>query len=1486
MTEPRKRRLIQEEEDEDDKIYPHASAAVNDKRTAKNLKEKGVKRVKRQAESEEEQEQIVDEEENEENDIYREEPQGWDVDINDNETSEDMNLEERAELEFKKSKAQRGRHGLVAEMGVIELIEMFDFMCHRHLKVSFGPKINFIIGHNGSGKSAILTAIMVCLGGKATVTNRAQSLKALIREGASQAEVKLQLRNKGPDAYKPEIYGESIIIERRISKDGTSAYKIKSSKGKTIATKREELSAICDHMNIQIDNPMNVLSQDTARQFLQSSTPEDKYKFFGKGTQLTQLSIDYETVRECIDTMQGTIKSKIEILPELHELAKAAQARFKDSQQAVTLELKVENLKSQVAWAQIEDLERGVKQTQKSLDTLSEKIPAIEKKRASEEETIAELDEKIRGLERTTTEHAISTAPAQEKKRQLEHDLREQRNELKGVQEEERTVNEEIKAFKEQIRGYDQDIERETRKLQANTQSRRAEIENKIEKLHSEIDQSKRQYAEGKETYSTLDHQLEERRDRLELTGNAVRKAKLDLKETTERIRQLQDQKQNSLKAFGPTIPEVLQAIQEITTRRGWKGVPPVGPLGRHVKLREQDWAQVIESALGNVLNGFAVTVDADRSTLYSILKKHRCNSDIILTKKIIFDYRDKEPSSHFLTMNRVLDFDDEWVRRLLIDKSSIESTILVEKRSDADRITSSGRDGGFPENVTGCFTIDLFRVGDRSGGASSLMMNKYRGPPRLSKNTDQELGTLEGDARQFEDKLRYRVRESKTIMTEVDNMDRERLEIKKQLANLEKDIRLKTRAAEGLQESLQEDEPTNLHAYEDSRQQTLEQIEQMKKQYEPIALRKQTVISAMEPIREQIIQLNDSIKSQESDTVKIRNELDKLNIEKQGHIPKIQHWNKKLEAETAAVRELGLELKTKTKYLKESTAKATEYCERVEVTATTAQLEREIKHIQERLREQEAQRGCSVEEIEKDMRQKLGEYKSAKHAIQQLQHFVSHLKTTLHQRLSRWREFRAQMALRAKINFSLQLSERAYSGELTFQHPEKRLSIRVETEDQRTGKTSDSKDKDPKSLSGGEKSFSTICLLLALWDCMSCSIRCLDEFDVFMDAVNRRISMKMLIDFARESDGVQYILITPQDASSVSPGPDVLFDFKGTFYTMKRQPEDQLDESSKRRQPRTWKGCSQYKEFELVDKLGEGTFGEVHKARRKGSGELLALKRILMHNENEGIPITALREIKILKRLKHDNIVPLHDIAVQPGSRTSRSRASVYMVFPYMDHDLSGLLNNPKVRLSVPQIKLYMKQLLEGTIYMHSQKILHRDMKAANLLISNDGTLKIADFGLARPFKPEGEDYTSKVVTRWYRPPELFLGEKKYGPAVDMWGIGCVFGEMLFGRPVLQGNSDQDQLDKIFQLCGSPTEDTMPGWSALPGLQEENGVVYQVNRNYQRKLKEAFEPYGTLAADLMDKLLVLDPKKRLTAMTAADHDYLWVEPLPAEIGK
>ncbi|KAL4735510.1 Serine/threonine-protein kinase bur1 [Aspergillus similis] len=319
--------------------------------------------------------------------------------------------------------------------------------------------------------------------------------------------------------------------------------------------------------------------------------------------------------------------------------------------------------------------------------------------------------------------------------------------------------------------------------------------------------------------------------------------------------------------------------------------------------------------------------------------------------------------------------------------------------------------------------------------------------------------------------------------------------------------------------------------------------------------------------------------------------------------------------------------------------------------------------------------------------------------------------------------------------------------------------------------------------------------------------------------------------------------------------------------------------------------GCTSIREFEFLGKLGEGTFGEVYKARAKRDGSVVALKKILMHNERDGFPITALREIKLLKMLSHTNIMRLREMAVERSKGEGRKKPSMYMVFPYMEHDLSGLLENPEVHFSEAQIKCYMIQLLEGLKYLHGNCILHRDMKAANLLISNQGILQIADFGLARPFdeappqpgKGGGEakrDYTTLVVTRWYRPPELLLQLRRYTSAIDMWGVGCVFGEMFKGKPILAGNSDLNQAQLIFSLVGTPTEENMPGWSSLPGCE---GVKNFGNR--PGNIAEVFKDQGPIAISLLTELLKLDWRKRVNAIDALKHPYFSTPPLPARPG-
>ncbi|KAK2765897.1 serine/threonine protein kinase, CMGC, CDC2/CDK sub [Arachnomyces sp. PD_36] len=279
------------------------------------------------------------------------------------------------------------------------------------------------------------------------------------------------------------------------------------------------------------------------------------------------------------------------------------------------------------------------------------------------------------------------------------------------------------------------------------------------------------------------------------------------------------------------------------------------------------------------------------------------------------------------------------------------------------------------------------------------------------------------------------------------------------------------------------------------------------------------------------------------------------------------------------------------------------------------------------------------------------------------------------------------------------------------------------------------------------------------------------------------------------------------------------------------------------------------------------------------------------MHNEKDGFPITALREVKLLKMLSHPNILQLQEMAVERSKGEGRKKPSMYMVTPYMDHDLSGLLENPEVCFTEPQIKCYMLQLLEGLRYLHQNGILHRDMKAANLLIGNNGILQIADFGLARPYdepppqpgKGGGEakrDYTTLVVTRWYRPPELLLQLRKYTTAIDMWGVGCVFGEMFKGKPILAGTSDLNQAHLIFSLVGTPTEENMPGWSALPGC---DGVKSFGSKS--GNLSHIFREQGPAAISLLSELLKLDWRKRINAIDALKHPYFLNPPLPAKPG-
>ena len=652
---------------------------------------------------------------------------------------EDDDIDELRMTQVVQKQMDMHRDNMASEQGVIEEVFCRNFMCHSKLRIKLGPLINFIIGHNGSGKSAVLTALTMCLGGKATATNRGASLKSLIKEGEESATLAVKIKNQGDGAYKPDLYGHSITVERHFSRAGTSGFKLKNSEDKVISTKKADLDDILDFFAFQLDNPINVLTQDMARQFLSNSSPSDKYKFFIRGTQLEVLDADYKLLEEHLDSIQAKLYSRRQDIEVLKQRMDEAERKKKRSEMTQAINEKITHLQWMHAWAQVEEeedkFEKYSQQVQLAEEKVQEKNEAAEGMEGEYEGHNQSYEAAVRNVE----DFQGQLRPVTDKHASEKEQFDKVKNELLERKAEERKIKEDLKAAQGQAKKNENDIREEQSRLADAEGPEHTERLEKLEELKREAEAKKQEQMEHGTGFAELERKRADAEQNVRSDIQKKEQTKDALNKAEGRLRSLQDNLGRQYAAYRPNMENLVRAINQETR---WRS-KPVGPMGLHIRLLKSQWTSQIETTLGGNLESFIVTCKEDQDNLSKIMKRVNCTSSIFIGHPDRLDTTGKEPVENVDTILRVLEIDNDLVRNSLIINQAAEQTVLIADREEA---RSFMYDNGRPRNVkaTMCILSDRskalrFEYSGR-GELKSTNVPAPRGPPRMKTDIQGQI--------------------------------------------------------------------------------------------------------------------------------------------------------------------------------------------------------------------------------------------------------------------------------------------------------------------------------------------------------------------------------------------------------------------------------------------------------------------------------------------------------------------------------------------------------------------------------------------------------------------------------------------------------------------------------------------------------------------------------------------------------------------------
>ncbi|WEJ93315.1 Structural maintenance of chromosomes protein 6 [Yamadazyma tenuis] len=1008
--------------------------------------------------------------------------------------------------------------------GVIEKISLKNFMCHDFFELELGPRLNFIIGRNGSGKSAIITGISVGLGAKASDTSRGSSIQDLIKDGKSMARVTIVFRNKGIDSYQPEVFGERIIIERRLIRKGGGGYYIKNNHGKTVSTKKSDIDQILQKYNIRVDNPLSFLSQDKAREFLTSANSKEKFRYFMQGTSVEDIIDNYSQAQTNIQEISSQLTAA-----QNHE--SIARKKYNDSlevyekfRQSDQLREKLSLLNGKVFWFNVTKIEQLMQKRNNEISTLRASISKIESSCADKQvskESAADEKLKIReeNVKHSETLHqlVLEQKPVEAEQEKTKVSYEEIVSEIKSNQGN-------IDEYKKKIEEFQHKLIQEIQKSKDNTSETRGQ---KIARLEGEVKQLKLKKREILMAGSKFNSGHQDSPEYIQ-AHQRYSECNESIRELSNKLTSLNRAKSDKFSPWGNTIKRL---VHDIRQDKSWHQTP-LGPIGSYVNVKENfsSWKDLINAVLNKSLDSFLVCDEHDRRKLLNLSRKAGIEISIISRRIEAFDFKNGIPRGE-TTLVDMLNVSNPQILYTLIDINNIEQSVITEHSDKAFALAKVANVNNVYSKISKSSGRRTKTIGNSNSIANDPVHYFKNAPYKFS----EDMAAIDRDIKETQVQIKTENIRLEAIKSEL-KLVRKQFELDKEKFQEEmKEVNNEIKEKENeLNDSVLNDESAEdpITVIESTIKDYEEQIQSCKNMVlslgNDLSLAKANLDcadSTLQALDDEIQKVKGLVAENEETESKLSDLIIKLDVE----VTKLKNEKGKILESVASHEE---KLETLNEKLEENQKSAQEICERsivpISPDDTAQSIQTEYMATQEAVQQAESMVGITFEEAQMQYDKCKLDLIEAEDINRELHTLETNLLSEHVLRLNYLRQKILHNIKDVSHSFEEALDARNFKGKLVVDVSQKTLTMMVAPQDTTEGRN-------VESLSGGEKSFTQVAFLLSIWKVMNSKVRGLDEFDVFMDSVNRTVSIQLLLEELKRVPNSQTIFITPQDINTIA---------------------------------------------------------------------------------------------------------------------------------------------------------------------------------------------------------------------------------------------------------------------------------------------------------------------------------------------------------------